>query len=144
MIIHTLSDNSKISLKPIDDSMIRDYFQTKHEVLYFNTTECIFEITNNKIFKVTENNYREPYILSDNISFSIQSTDNHRKELFYLPIHYTYIKKEIKKYRLSADSLLTLVLVNNKQVYFETTENEITHSIKEDLITFLSMLKLYT
>ena len=35
------------------------------------------------------------------------------------------------------------LLENNKKVYFETSENEITESIKEDLITFLSLLKLY-
>jgi hypothetical protein len=50
---------------------------------------------------------------------------------------------ELKKYKLTPTSLLTLILENNKRVYFETNENEITESIKEDLITFLSLLKLY-
>ena len=32
---------------------------------------------------------------------------------------------------------------SSSEIYFETTEGEITESIKEDMITFLSLLKLY-
>ena len=96
------------------------------------------------MYKVKVNNTRETYQLDDNTRFSIQLEDNFRSEIFYIPINYKYVKNEMKKYKLSPDSLLTLVLVNNKQIYFETPENEITNSIKEDLITFLSLVKLYT
>jgi hypothetical protein len=144
MIIHTSGNNSRIKFNTVDISKIQDYFQSNHEILYFNTNDGIFEIANNKIYKVYENNIREPYLLDNKISFNIQYVDDVRKELFYIPINYTYIKKKIKKYKLTPDSLLTLVCVNNTDIYFETPENEITHSIKEDLITFLSLVKLYT
>lgn len=144
MIIHTIQDTTNINKNTIDTSTIRDYFQNKYDVLYFNTNEGIFEITNNKIYKVYENTEREIYNYDDNISFNIQHKNNLRKEIFYIPIHYKYIKKTIQKYKLTKDSLLTLVIINNNETYFETPENEITHSIKEDLITFLSLVKLYT
>ena len=49
----------------------------------------------------------------------------------------------MKKYKLIPNGILTLIIKNNIEFYFETNENEITESIKEDMITFLSMLKLY-
>ena len=86
----------------------------------------------------------EHFPFSKEISLRLQNNEvNAKKEIFHIPLDYTYTKMEIKKYKLTPTSLLTLLLENNKKVYFETSENEITESIKEDLITFLSLLKLY-
>jgi hypothetical protein len=144
MLIYTVDEKHNLNTGAIDTTNIQDYFQTKYDVLHFVTNEGIFEIINNKMYKVKVNNTRETYQLDDKTCFSIQPEDNFRSEIFYIPINYKYVKNVLKKYKLSPDSLLTLVLVNNKQIYFETLENEITNSIKEDLITFLSLVKLYT
>ena len=120
-----------------------DYYQNKCEILHFDTDEGVFEIVNNKIYKLIENRDYERSQFSQEISLNLQCDEKNRKEIFYLPLEYTYKKMELKKYKLTPTSLLTLILENNKRVYFETNENEITESIKEDLITFLSLLKLY-
>jgi hypothetical protein len=124
-------------------TILEPYFQTKYDILHFDTNEGIFEIVGNKIYKVIKNTDLVPYSFSSEISFMIQTNDDTKTELYYIPIHYTYVKKELKKYKLHHTSLLTVVLVNNSEIYFETPELEITESVKEDLITFLSMLKLY-
>ena len=133
-----------ISIRNIaNDKMMDQYFQSKYDILQFDTDEGVFEITGNKIYKITETQKLEHYQFSNEISFMIQNENNSKKEIYYIPLQYTYIKKELKKYKLHPSSLLTLVLVNDNEIYFETTELEITESVKEDLITFLSMLKLY-
>ena len=133
-----------ISIRNIaNDKMIEQYFQSKYNILHFDTEEGVFEIDGDKIYKITETQKLEHYQFSNEISFMIQNENNSKKEIYYIPLQYTYIKKELKKYKLHPSSLLTLVLVNDDEIYFETTELEITESVKEDLITFLSMLKLY-
>ena len=127
----------------MNDKTLEQYFQTNYDILEFDTDEGIFEIVGNKIHKISEKPKLEHYQFSNKISFMIQKENSTKKEIYYIPLQYTYIKKNIKKYKLHPSSLLTLVLVNDNEIYFETPELEITESVKEDLITFLSMLKLY-
>lgn len=145
MIIYpnNITNINKTPLITNNANILEEYFQSKHDILHFDTEEGIFEIASNKIYKITENSDLEHYPFSNEISFMIQNQDTIRKELYYIPLHYTYVKKELKKYKLHPTSLLTIVLVNNSEIYFETAEGEITESIKEDMITFLSLLKLY-
>lgn len=141
---YNLKNINPISItNAINSNILEQYFQTKYDILHFTTGEGVFEIADNKIYKITENPDLEHYPFSNEISFMIQNQDNIRKEIYYIPLEYTYVKKELKKYKLQPTSLLTLVLLNNSEIYFETTELEITESIKEDMITFLSLLKLY-
>jgi len=140
---NNITNINKTPLTTNNANILEEYFQSKHDILHFDTEEGIFEIVSNKIYKITENSDLEHYPFSNEISFMIQNQDNIRKELYYIPLHYTYVKKELKKYKLHPTSLLTIVLVNNSEIYFETAEGEITESIKEDMITFLSLLKLY-
>jgi hypothetical protein len=140
---NNITNINKTPLTTNNANILEEYFQSKHDILHFDTEEGIFEIVGNKIYKITENSDLEHYPFSNEISFMIQNQDTIRKELYYIPLHYTYVKKELKKYKLHPTSLLTIVLVNNSEIYFETTEGEITESIKEDMITFLSLLKLY-
>jgi hypothetical protein len=145
MIIYpnNITNINKTPLTTNNANILEEYFQSKHDILHFDTEEGIFEIVGNKIYKITENSDLEHYPFSNEISFMIQNQDTIRKELYYIPLHYTYVKKVLKKYKLHHTSLLTIVLVNNSEIYFETAEGEITESIKEDMITFLSLLKLY-
>ena len=140
---NNITNINKTPLITNNANILEEYFQSKHDILHFDTEEGIFEIVGNKIYKITENSDLEHYPFSNEISFMIQNQDTIRKELYYIPLHYTYVKKELKKYKLHPTSLLTIVLVNNSEIYFETAEGEITESIKEDMITFLSLLKLY-
>ena len=77
------------------------------------------------------------------MTFHLKNENIEKKETFYIPINLQYKKINVDKYKLNQNSLLTLYIENNKTFYFQTDEKDITHSINEDMITFLSLLKLY-
>ena len=143
---------------------IEQYFRTKHHVLQFeninthdkNTEDAdgivSYEIVNNKVYQLYKSYHCQQYQFSNEISFRLHKEDDVvRKEVYTIPLDITYVKKEIRKYKLHSNSLLTLILENSihsndnntKKISFEVNENEITESIKEEMITFLSLLKLY-
>lgn len=119
------------------------YLQKEYNYLSFNTNEGIIEIINDKIYKLADTPKMELYQFSKELYFNLQHDPQIKKEIYYIPIDYTYNKYNMKKYKLIPNGILTLIIKNNIEFYFETNENEITESIKEDMITFLSMLKLY-
>lgn len=145
MLIYPMYKNSMgINIGSNDTLALADYFQTKYDILQFDVSDGILQIINNKIYKTKKNDEFEHFPFSKEISIQLQNNDvTVKKEIFHIPLDYKYTKLELKKYKLAPKSLLTLVLENNKKVYFETSETEITESIKEDLITLLSLLKLY-
>ena len=100
MLIYTVDDKRNSNTDAIDTTNIQDYFQTKYDVLHFVTNDGVFEIINNKIYKVKVNNTRETYQLDDKTCLSIQPEDNVRSEIFYIPIDYKYVKNVVKKYKL--------------------------------------------
>lgn len=122
---------------------ISRFIQKEYSYLSFNTNEGIIEILNDKIYKLVDTPKMDLYQFSKELSFNLQRDHQIKKEVYYIPIDYTYKKYNVKKYKLLPNSILTLIIKNNTEFYFETNENEITESIKEDMITFLSMLKLY-
>jgi len=122
---------------------ISKFLQKEYHYLRFNTREGVIEILNDKIYKLVDLPNMELYQFSKELSFNLQHNPQIKKEIYYIPIDYTYKKYNVKKYKLLSNSILTLIVENNDEFYFETNENEITESIKEDMITFLSMLKLY-
>jgi len=138
MRIYPINMNIKL---PIQD--IHKYLQTEYQTLLFNTNEGKIEIHNNRIYKFTEFPPRTLHRFSKELSFHIQLKEDVKKEVYYIPIDYKYNKIFVRKYKLNKNSLLTMITENNESFYFETTEPEITTSVKEDMNTFLSTLKLY-
>ena len=126
---------------PIED--LSKYLQKEYNKLSFDTNDGMYEIINDKIYKYSEAPETILYDFSIEHKFNIQQEHHTKCEKYYIPIHYTYKKNQVKKYKLAPNSLLTLVVEDNIKYYFETKETDITHSVKEDMITFLSMLKLY-
>lgn len=131
------------TFKLIPSEDLSKYLQKDYSQLCFDTNDGIYEIMNDKIYKYNEAPETTLYDFSKEHKFRIQQDHHTKYEVYYIPIHYTYKKKSVKKYKLVPNSLLTLVVEDNITFYFETTESEITHSVKEDMITFLSVLKLY-
>lgn len=129
--------------KPFTQEHLSKYLQKEYNYLSFNTNEGIIEIINDKIYKLVDTPTMELYQFSKELSFHLQQNPQIKKEIYYIPINHTYKKYNVKKYKLLPNSILTLIIKNNTEFFFETNENEITESIKEDMITFLSMLKLY-
>jgi hypothetical protein len=131
------------AFKLIPPEDLTKYLQKEYNKLSFDTKDGIYEIMNDKIYKYNEAPETSLYDFSNEHKFRIQQEHHTKHEVYYIPIHYIYKKISVKKYKLVPNSLLTLVVEDNITFYFETKENEITHSVKEDMITFLSVLKLY-
>ena len=122
---------------------IQSYFLKSFQKLKFESNNMIYEIVNDKIYKMKPYETVKEYELDTSVRLNLQNENNERKESYYIPINLQYNKLNVDKYKLKHNSLLTLYIENNKSIYFQTDENDITHSVKEDLITFLSLLKLY-
>jgi hypothetical protein len=131
------------TFKLIPHEDLSKYLQKEYSKLSFDTDNGMYEIINDKIYKYDEAPEKKLYNFSNEYKFNIQYEHHTKYETYYIPINHTYKKTHIKKYKLLPNSLLTLVVEDNIKFYFETKEVEITHSVKEDMITFLSVLKLY-
>jgi hypothetical protein len=122
---------------------IQSYFLKSFQKLQFESNDFIYEIINDKIYKTKFFDTIKEYTLDEQVTFQLKNENIEKKETFYIPINLQYNKINVDKYKLNQNSLLTLYIENNKTFYFQTDETDITHSIKEDMITFLSLLKLY-
>lgn len=122
---------------------IQSHFLKSFQKLQFESDTIIYEIVNDKVYKMKPYETIKEYELETSFRLNIQNENNERTESYYIPIGLQYSKLNVDKYKLKHNSLLTLYIENNKHIYFQTDENDITHSVKEDLITFLSLLKLY-
>jgi len=122
---------------------IQSYFLKSFQKIQFESNNMIYEIVNDKIYKMKPYETVKEYELDTSFRLNLQNENNEKKESYYIPINLQYNKLTVDKYKLKHNSLLTLYIENNKSIYFQTDENDITHSVKEDLITFLSLLKLY-
>jgi len=132
--------------KKINISELETYLFNTSEKLHFNTKEGDFEIFGDKIYKIKENEHSEKFFLEDKkqiFEFNLKKNKDFKKEIYYIPINYSYEKIKTKQYQLHNNSILTLNIENDNYFYFITKENEITNSVREDLISFLLLLKLY-
>ena len=130
----------------INISELETYLFNTSEKLYFKTNEGDFEIFGDKIYKIKKNEHSEKFFLENKkqiFEFNLKKNKDLKKEIYYIPINYTYEKIKTKQYQLHNNSILTLNIENDNYFYFITKENEITNSVRDDLISFLSLLKLY-
>lgn len=163
---------SRLNIINLSTTNIEQYFQTKYEVLHFdtiirNSDKCYvdndipgkttsYEIVNNRVYKIDNPCNYQKYQFSNELVFhSHKEADIVRKEIHTIPLGLSYVKKEFRKYKLHSNSLVTLLIENNThtsgfskpndppKIVFLINETEITESIKEEMITFLSLLKLY-
>ena len=144
-----------VTRQPLSD--IEQYFQSNYEVLHFDidnentrdtsNTRVSYEIINNKVYKLYKPTDYQEYQFSNEITFNLhKESDITRQEVYTIPLNLQATKKCFRKYKLHSKSLLTLIIEssnNTNKLIFEVNETEITESIKEELITFLSILKLY-
>jgi hypothetical protein len=130
----------------IDISELQTYLFNTSEKLYFITNEGEFEIFGEKIYLINKKNTDDTFLLenkTDKYEFYLKKYNDLKKEIFYISINYKYEKIITKQYQLHKNSIVTLNIENDNTFYFTTNENEITNSVREDMISFLSLLKLY-
>jgi hypothetical protein len=130
----------------INISELETYLFNTSEKLHFNTNEGIFEIFGDKIYLMNEKKSGDSFLLEnkkEKYEFNLKKNNDLKKEIFYIPINFKYEKIITKQYQLHKNSILTLNIENGNYFYFTTKENEITNSVREDMISFLCLLKLY-
>lgn len=130
----------------IDISELQTYLFNTSEKLYFITNEGEFEIFGEKIYLINKKKTDDTFLLenkTDKYEFYLKKYNDLKKEIFYISINYKYEKIITKQYQLHKNSIVTLNIENDNTFYFTTNENEITNSVREDMISFLSLLKLY-
>lgn len=139
-------DNLNIQFSSLNNlnstnSILKDSFEN----YYFYSDEGIFSINNNKIFKLFFDSSKKSDKLDKYNVFIQDCYIKDKKEYFYIPINNIYKKHKFINYKLNDKSPLTLkIIISDNEVdnfYFEISDNSITESIKEDILTFLSILK---
>ena len=127
----------------IQTHCIQCYYLKSFQEVRFNTDDFIYEIENDKIYKFKHFNIDHNVNINDSLSFYLKNDSLEKILVYHVPINATYTNNRVDKYKLNQNSLLTLYIEENKKFYFHTNETNVTHSIKDDMITFLSLLKLY-
>ena len=120
-------------------------YQIDKQIIFKNKySSHYFQVENNRIYK-KQNIPIYDSIKIDKYDFSIFKFKDYSKILCYsIPIEFNINENmEIKKYKINKSSLVTLIIENNNKFYFTIYSDEITKFIKDDICTFLSMLKLY-
>ena len=127
----------------IQTHCIQCYYLKSFQQLRFNTDDFIYEIENDKIYKFNHFIIDNLVDIDNRFQFYLKNDSPEKTQVYHVPINATYTNIRIDKYKLNQNSLLTLYIEENKKFYFHTNETNVTHSIKDDMITFLSLLKLY-
>ena len=134
--IFNISDDIFSEMGKIMKEKMRD-----DNIIILNPT--LADILNDKIYKFKHFNIDNNVNINDSLSFYLKNDSPEKILVYHVPINATYTNNRVDKYKLNQNSLLTLYIEENKKFYFHTNETNVTHSIKDDMITFLSLLKLY-
>lgn len=126
------------------DNLNKYYYKTINKQ-YFYTDEGIFTLYNHNITKQLPVDIEIEKFSFDNYNFIIdKSYLENVEQVFQLPYEHYIINVESKYYTLRKNANIKLVIeyVNKKyhDFYFETNEDIRDYMIKEDILTFLSML----
>lgn len=132
--------------KNINFDSIEKFKNKELTITNLYSEEGLFRIQNDKLFKINiiDNDFNK-YSIND-IDFLLDKSDIHLK-LFNYKIPFNFESKKMVQiiYSLNNNSKIQLVIehVNQKlhDVYFTTNYDIANYSIKEDICTFLSLLK---
>ena len=127
----------------IQTHCIQSYYLKSFQQVRFNTDNYIYEIDSDKIYKFRHFDVDSRMNINNELSFYLKNDSPEKILVYHIPINTRYTNTRVDKYKLNQNSLLTLYIEDNKKFYFHIHEPHITHSIKDDMITFLSLLKLY-
>lgn len=133
-------------INKINEDNIKQYLTKTTEKNVFYSNEGIFKITNNKLYKIQVKDVKIKNHYINNIKCYIDNSEHKLGEEYY-QIPYTHVRETITEeiYKLKENSDIKLILeklkgfINN--IYFETKLNINTIGIKEEILSFLSVLK---
>lgn len=136
-----------IILGDINPSYVQDYLFNTQDIYINYSTKGIFQIINDNIFKhiikdepINVFNINEIPLLIDNSYVTFE-------QQYYIPFNSYYLEYKRLIYSLTKTSTLNLVIEIRKDIvtdfYFYLPKNNNIDIICDDLLMFLSLLKLY-
>ena len=126
-------------------TLIPYYISTKNKSLIYSE-EGIFKIAKDKIYKMKVVDVPvKKYVMDNIVLYCDDSTIVVDDEWFQIP--YSHYKNDIveETYKLNSDSSMQMIFVKKdgfvQDIYFETKCDINTIGVKDDIISFLSLLK---
>jgi len=140
-----INNNNINTYTPNSLNKIEEYFIKKDDVIKIYSELGILKFNKNRFYKLLPFDKKlETIILNDTEFLIDHSFYKLGKQLYQIPVNHYVEKLSINIYRLRKNALIELVLVklpngDITDIYFSTKENIL--NVKEDLDTFLSLLK---
>ena len=140
-----INNNNINTYKPNYLNKIEDYFIKKDDVIKIYSELGIFKFNKNRFYKLLPFDKNIETIIINDTEFLIDhSFYKLGKQQYQIPVNHYVEKLSMNIYRLRKNALIELVLVKLPNggiidLYFSTKENIL--NVKEDLDTFLSLLK---
>tara|TARA_Y100000768_G_scaffold80955_1_gene57620 strand:- start:5259 stop:5681 length:423 start_codon:yes stop_codon:yes gene_type:complete len=130
-------------LKVPDKDLNPFYLNSSYEELIYSL-DGIFKYTNNKLKRLHINDVDVVEDYLDNYNIIIDnSLTRYESEYYQIPLEYVIQKREIRRYGMNKRSSVFMIINidDNKisDIFFETETSP--NLVKEDIITFLSLLK---
>ena len=137
-------------ISSININNISAYQVSKNTINYIYSDDGIFKYTKDDIFKITQiydDDNIKNIIISNNNFICDNSKFINKQKWYQIPLNHKLENKICYFYTLRPKALIQLVVeyVNNNitHIYFTTEEDIYSKNIKEDIDTFLSILKIY-
>lgn len=141
---------SDLDIRYINLALLEKYYIKTFNTQYIYSNTGIYILVSDKFYKVNVHDSKiENIIIDDNgdeIHAILERTYMEKnRQLSQLPFNHVNVKETVNKYQLHEKSLVSLNILKYNDllhdIYFETNEEITNHSVKEDIITFLSVLK---
>ncbi len=154
--INNQKKNSLLNNNSISKKSINQYLVDLEEKNIIYSENGIFQMFDDKITKINivDSNTHNDKIIINNNSVSLlldKSSIYNNEEIYQIPLTYKMYKIIVKTYKLREKSQNRLIVELHKMndeykiidFYIDTTEKSLTHSLNEDIISFLMVLNFY-
>lgn len=142
---------NSLDIRYIDLVLLEKYYIKNQNTHYLYSPNGIYMIVSDKFYKLIIHDEAPKLVMLDddpklsNIQIILDKTYIEKeRHLSQLPYNHIKVKETINKYQLHTKSLVSLNILKYNDIlhdiYFETQEEITNHSVKEDIITFLSIL----
>jgi hypothetical protein len=140
-----------LDIRYIDLLLLEKYYIKTHNTHYLYSDTGVYIMVSDKFYKLNIQDVQSSSVIMENesklsnIQLILDETYIEKeRQLSQLPYNHIKVKESVNKYQLHAKSLVSLNILKYNDIlhdiYFETHEEITNHSVKEDIITFLSIL----
>ena len=139
---------SNIDFNKINSALIKKYFVKQNNITHIFSEANILELRNDGVWRILPEDLPIINVTIGKYEMLIDKSKWIKEETwFQIPTKHIHIKTNQLIYKLNKKSLVQLVIEEEKElitnIFFKTDEIIDIAMIKKDIITFLSILKLY-